>query len=126
MSASAHKLYTTVATQKCTNHCSACGAHFHSTDAFDRHRQGDFASDDPKLARRCVHPLAKRDSRGRSPFVVLTTGTCDLYPDDVRHGQLIWTLSSGLESARRLREGKHTPGGVASALRERDMGLRVR
>jgi hypothetical protein len=36
----------------CTFHCSGCGSHFHSLEAFDLHRSGDHA-----LARYCIDPV---------------------------------------------------------------------
>lgn len=72
-------------TTTCTYHCSACGCHFHSLEAFDAHRTGDFASDGP-LGRRCVHPL---DMDGR--LVSLTdAGECRVRGLAER-GAVIWT-----------------------------------
>jgi hypothetical protein len=56
-------------TTTCTYHCSACGAHIHSLEAFDAHRQGDYAPSDPETGRHCAHPL---DIDGRlAPLTVL-------------------------------------------------------
>ena len=44
-------------TVHCTYHCGGCGRHFHSLKAFDKHRVGDHASNDPETRRRCVSPL---------------------------------------------------------------------
>jgi hypothetical protein len=92
-------------TVTCTNHCGSCGLHFHSVKAFDAHRQGDFASNDPVLGRHCVHPL---DMDGR--LVALTgDGVCRMYEDASRPGEgvqrqvTIWTLAGFEERSRQLR-----------------------
>lgn len=95
----------------CTSHCSACGLHFHSLHAFDAHRQGDYASNDPELGRHCVHPF---DLDGK--LVVLTeAGECRMYDDGrggaVSAGVTIWTHGRDLT---RMRE-RVAAGGLAGA-----------
>lgn len=88
----------------CTNHCSKCGTHFHSVAAFDAHREGDHASNDPLLGRHCVHPLDKVGKDGRTPFIALTTvGVCNLTGTAALSDVTIWTLRDKLEQARRMR-----------------------
>jgi len=75
-------------TTTCTHHCSACAQHFHSLEAVDAHRVGDFASKDPEAARRCEHPL---DLGGR--LLPLTVdGECRLGDGSCgERGTVIWT-----------------------------------
>jgi hypothetical protein len=71
----------------CTYHCAACGLHFHSLEAFDAHRVGDHASNDPETRRRCVHPL---DLDGK--LVLLSEdGICRIGGPDVQVGVSVWT-----------------------------------
>jgi hypothetical protein len=87
----------------CTSHCPKCGTCLHSVQAFDAHREGSFASNDPEVGRHCVHPLDKHGKDGRTPFITLTTvGICSMYAEE-RHDVTIWTLREALERARRLR-----------------------
>ena len=89
----------------CTNHCRACGGedgtHFHSVAAFDAHRTGDHASNDPETRRRCLHPIEVLDKSGESRFVALTrSGVCSHgFGGDIA-GVTVWTLREGLERAR--------------------------
>lgn len=78
-------------TVTCTYHCGSCGLHFHALEAFDAHRKGDYASNDPEVGRHCVHPF---DLDGR--LVVLTdAGECRMYDDGsglrVKRLETIWT-----------------------------------
>lgn len=74
-------------TTTCTYHCSACGLHFHSLEAFDAHRGGGYRSNDADAGRRCEHPL---DLDGR--LVPLTVdGECGMHDD-----------GSGLGLSRRI------------------------
>lgn len=79
----------------CTYHCSSCGLCFHSLNAFDAHRVGDFGSDDPETGRRCLHPL---DLDGR--LVALGVGECRVYAE-VKRGRTIWTHGGDLARMRR-------------------------
>lgn len=77
----------------CTYHCSACGSHFHSLEAFDSHRSGDYASNDPNLGRHCDDPADRLDASGNARLVVLTDdGECRMYAD-VQTGVAIWTTT---------------------------------
>ena len=91
----------------CTNHCRACGGsegrHFHSVAAFDAHRTGDYASNDPETRRRCVHPLDVLDKSGECRFVALSrSGVCAIGSGDDVTGVTVWTLRAGLDRAREL------------------------
>lgn len=95
----------------CTNHCATCGTHFHSVAAFDAHRAGDHASNDPMEGRHCVHPLDVRGRDDRTPFIALTTvGLCDLARSGPLANVTIWTLRDKLEQARRMRQEKDVGG----------------
>lgn len=106
-------------TTTCTNHCGGCGQCFHSLNAFDAHRQGDFASDDPELGRRCVHPL---DMGGR--LVALTEdGECRVHDDGsgvrVKRGVTIWTVAGDLARMRARFASERPPGaesGIAAGV----------
>lgn len=85
----------------CTNHCSACGLHFHSVAAFDAHRIGSFS--DPDDPRRCAHPWDLLDKEGKERYVTLTEdGLCAIYEPPQTIRVTVWTLGSSLESARSL------------------------
>jgi hypothetical protein len=94
----------------CTYHCQSCGTHFHSLEAFDAHRQGDHASNDPELGRHCVHPF---DLAGR--LTPLTEdGECRISHGDVKRGVTIWA------TARQIgRRPWKTPHSVSVKPRER-------
>lgn len=84
-------------TTTCTYHCSRCRAHFHSLEAFDAHRQGDFNSNDLETGRQCVHPLDLLDADGRQRLSTLTRdGECRMYDDGsgtrIQRQVTIWTL----------------------------------
>ena len=84
----------------CTYHCTSCGCHFHSLKAFDAHRQGDHASNDPELGRHCVHPLDLVDKEGAMRLEALTEyGVCNVYPPYPRD-VTIWT-HAGLAERRK-------------------------
>jgi hypothetical protein len=92
-------------TTTCTYHCSACGLHFHSLNAFDARRQGEYASNDPELGRHCVHPL---DIEGQPLGVLTEDGVCKVYEDaehpgsraGVSTGVTIWTHAGDLARLR--------------------------
>ena len=42
--------------RSCRPHCAACGGHFATDGAFDRHRQGVFQPDDGEQPRHCGDP----------------------------------------------------------------------
>lgn len=87
-------------TFRCTYHCGGCGRHFHSLEAFDKHRVGDHASNDPETRRRCVSPL---DLDGE-PLVPLTKdGICTIGGAVAEHDVVIWTHGAKLARARALR-----------------------
>jgi hypothetical protein len=83
----------------CTSHCSACGSHFSSIEAFDAHRVGSFSADDPESARQCEHPLDANERTGGERFVALSdAGACRAY--EARQGVIVWTLAASLRRAR--------------------------
>jgi len=52
----------------CTDHCSACGRHFHGLAAFDAHR----------VDSACIDPSTAENSKGKSLLQVwVTDGFCD-------------------------------------------------
>lgn len=66
--------------QTCTDHCGACGRHFHGLTAFEAHRR-NFECVDP--------PLAVSD-RGRQLLQAWTDdGWCSLEADCFEDGQLV-------------------------------------
>ncbi len=82
----------------CTNHCSACGCHFHSLAAFDAHREGSYTD-----GRRCVEPRYSE-----TLFVALSEdAVCSMYKTPVAP-VTVWTLPVPLlgesESRRQLRQ----------------------
>jgi hypothetical protein len=84
----------------CTFHCSACRRHFHSLAAFDAHRVGDFASNDPDMRRRCEHPLDLLNEDGEMRLVALTErGVCHAY-EASEAPVTVWTMRDSLERAR--------------------------
>ena len=84
----------------CTNHCGACGRHFHSLAAFDMHRVGDFSSNDPETRRRCESPLDLLDQDGEMRLVKITeTGVCRAY-EPAEAPVEVWTVAGSLERAR--------------------------
>jgi hypothetical protein len=86
-------------TVTCTYHCGSCGTHFHSLNAFDAHRQGDHATNDPETGRHCVHPWDLLDKKGNAVLVSLTEeGICRIYEE--KAGQTIWTIAKDLVRAR--------------------------
>ena len=85
-------------TTTCTYHCGACGRHFHSLEAFDLHRQGDYAEPmNTPEGRHCVSPL---DLDGR--LVALTeAGECRMYEKTSDTGVTVWTTARGMEHAKK-------------------------
>lgn len=69
----------------CTNHCRTCHTHFHSTTAFDRHRQG------PPGERVCGDV---NDLRGL--YELTDDGTCDLARGDRRENVRVWSTEKQL------------------------------
>jgi len=89
-------------TRFCRYHCTACNTHFASLEAFDAHRQGDHASNDPELGRHCVHPLDLLDKNGLLVLVAANAhGVCRIRSpqDDVT----IWTARRGVGRLEALR-----------------------
>ena len=78
----------------CTDHCSACGAHFHGTGAFDAHRQGEQGS------RYCAEPsevvMLKGKREGLPALQVWTdAGSCASWSNGKRtwiEGVMVWQL----------------------------------
>jgi len=84
-------------TVTCTNHCSACGRHFHSVEAFDIHRTGDYRSSDPETRRRCLDPMDLEDRDGRPRLEWLTLeGECRI-GSPPSFGVTIWTTAGARE-----------------------------
>jgi hypothetical protein len=79
----------------CKNHCSACGRHFSSTAAFDRHRRGSYQD-----GRYCIEPGVDDEAfekTGEWIFEALSTsGECRMYDDgsgrNIKRGVIVWTL----------------------------------
>lgn len=89
----------TRAATTCTNHCGACHRHFHSLEAFDRHRVHDDAG-----WPRCVSPLDLEDRDGRPRLEPLTEdGECRVYPNAVETGITIWTTADWRERIATLK-----------------------
>lgn len=84
--------------QKCTQHCRACGQHFHSVASFDRHRQGPYTA---KRTRHCV-PAAEV-----AALQCWTTAeTCDLGPSPEPVPATIWqVVADNTEGTRILALG---------------------
>jgi hypothetical protein len=79
----------------CAYHCGACGLHFRSLEAFDMHRQGDFA-EPPRTeeGRHCAHPF---DMDGR--LVAITEdGVCRMYAEHER-GVTVWSTARSRDRA---------------------------
>jgi hypothetical protein len=79
---------------RCTNHCGACGRHFHSLRAFDKHRLTSTRTG----KRRCMDPADRGDVDGHALYSVLTEdGLCKLSHGPAQHGVTIWTLRAAPE-----------------------------
>lgn len=81
---------TTREAARCTDHCSSCGSHFHSTEAFDSHREGDY-----ETGRYCVEPedVTRETKDGRvvpALEVAREDGRCDIGGGGARIGVRIW------------------------------------
>jgi hypothetical protein len=86
----------------CRDHCSKCGRHFTSTDAFDAHRIGSFR--DPNDPRRCESPedLANRlEKRAEN-------GACTIR-DDARPPVIVWGIAGAREKAKRAFSASPAP-----------------
>jgi hypothetical protein len=100
-------------TTTCTYHCSACGLHFHSLEAFDAHRTG--AHSEPvgsEGGRRCLDPV-ELDGR----LVMLSdAGECRTYPNDVKRTAAIWTVAGKLARMRDLRGSQRSAQAEKAAI----------
>ena len=86
----------------CTYHCGSCHRHFHSLMAFDAHRIGDHASNDPETRRRCESPLDILDKEGEMRLEKLTeTGVCRVY-EAAEAPVTVWTMRGASERADAL------------------------
>ena len=83
----------------CTYHCGACGRHFHSLAAFDAHRIGDYASNDPEIGRHCVSPLDVHKDGVMVHDRLTETGVCRL-GEAPETDCTIWTMRGSTERAR--------------------------
>jgi hypothetical protein len=84
----------TTARTTCTYHCSACGLHTHSLEAFDNHRVGEYEPAPGEVRRHCISPHDDEavDGQGRPLFIALTNnGTCNIYANATKEGVTIWT-----------------------------------
>jgi hypothetical protein len=87
----------------CTYHCSPCGRHFHSLEAFDLHHDHDETGWPI-----CLDPLDLLDRRGREQLVALTDqGKCRLRgnQDDIT----IWTMPRNLKRAPQIKQRAGAP-----------------
>jgi hypothetical protein len=92
---------TSVKRVTCTAHCSLCSTHFHSVQAFDRHRVGSFS--DPEDPRRCEHPLDLLDKEGRMRLEAVTEdGECRMYPSEIKREVTIWAVPHSDAERERL------------------------
>lgn len=86
----------------CRDHCFACGRHFSSLEAFDRHRVGSFR--DPDDPRRCTSPIDVTNQTGEAVYEVRDPGACTITDEKPA---LVWGLAGAREdAARRLRTAK--------------------
>lgn len=82
-------------TVHCSNHCSACGQHFHSVIAFDAHRQGPW--DD----RVCLDPEVEQPAAASQRLVPLTRdGKCRIRPRAPVDHATIWVVERDLNRVR--------------------------
>lgn len=87
-------------TTTCTNHCGACGQHFHSLGGFEIHRIGSF--DDPDDPRRCAHAIDLLDRDGKERLEIVTEhGECRMYAETL-YDVTIWTMAGNRERAQAL------------------------
>lgn len=97
-------------TTTCTYHCSACGLHFHSLNAFDAHRTGDYALNDLEMGRHCAHPFDLDGLLG----ALTEDGECRMYDDGsgvrVERGVTIWTHEADLARLRARFASNGPPG----------------
>jgi hypothetical protein len=84
----------------CTYHCSGCGRHFHSLAAFDLHRVGDFASNDPETRRRCEAPIDLVDEHGEMRLTSLTERGLCRSCEAAEAPVTVWTMKGARERAR--------------------------
>lgn len=93
----------------CTNHCSQCGRHFHSLEAFDVHHDHDETGWPV-----CLDPLDLLDRYGKERLVALTDdGECRMYPPDAERHITIWTTARSKDVGQRLRHSPETLGQAA-------------
>jgi hypothetical protein len=80
----------------CTYHCSPCGRHFHSLEAFDMHHERD-ADGWP----RCLDPVDLLDRDGRVHLVELGRGECRMYQPGrpIERDVVIWTSARSVGRA---------------------------
>lgn len=83
----------------CTNHCGACGQHFHSLHGFDAHRTGDYSRPLGSLGgRRCL------DAELVDALAPLTVdGVCRICRGPEQHGVTIYTTADYKERVSQLR-----------------------
>jgi hypothetical protein len=88
-----------MSTTHCTNHCTTCGRHFHSLEAFDAHRTGDHREPlGSEAGRRCIAPIECVDGHGEPKLVPLAeNGVCRLGDAGAEIGVTVWT-QAGYES----------------------------
>jgi len=96
----------------CTYHCSPCGRHFHSLEAFDIHHDHDDAGWPV-----CLDPLDLEDRDGRPRLVELGHGECRMYQPGrpIECDVVIWT--SARSSGRAASRFGNAPESLAQATR---------
>ena len=100
---------------RCTYHCSSCGLHLHSLQAFDAHRVGSYAE-----GRRCEHSLDLLDKHGRPLLVPLTEeGVCAIGRNTLEplNGVSVWVDARSHERvAQRFSRAESGPLELTGAL----------
>jgi hypothetical protein len=87
---------TSLKAATCTHHCGNCGLHFHSLEAFDKHRTGDHGAPNGSVrGRRCIHPL---DMDGSPLVAVSEIGECRIGPV-LRRPVTIWTSARAVRAS---------------------------
>ena len=82
----------------CTYHCSPCGRHFHSLEAFDLHHERDHTG-----WPHCLDPLDLLDRDGKARLVALTeAGECRVH-SETKRGVTIWTSARSADAVARWR-----------------------
>ena len=79
----------------CRFHCASCGRHFTSLQAFDAHRDGDYAE-----RRWCDNPAASRSKKGEPLFeLVSDAAVCHNTLAAVLRDVELWGMAGARERA---------------------------